>query len=104
MATVLALIWYGLAGGPLVTYASTLLNQHCSPTGFQLAVINVGGNFGASAGPFLVGMLMIRLGPHALPFAVGGAFGIALLGFVAASMLRFDLMRNSKTTPLLNEG
>ena len=24
-------------GGPLVTYCSTLLNQHCSPTGFQLA-------------------------------------------------------------------
>ena len=54
LATVLALIWYGLAGpranqdwnrqsmargsgGPLVTYASTLLNQHCIPTGFQLA-------------------------------------------------------------------
>lgn len=36
-ATVLALAWYGLAGGPLVTYGSTLLNQHCSPSGLQLA-------------------------------------------------------------------
>lgn len=25
------------AGGPLVTYCSTLLNQHCSPSGLQLA-------------------------------------------------------------------
>ncbi|CAE7535427.1 unnamed protein product [Symbiodinium pilosum] len=104
-ATVLALTWYGLAGGPLVTYCSTLLNQHCSPTGFQLAVINVGGNFGASAGPFLVGMLMIRLGPQALPCAVAASFCMALLGFAAASLPRFKLMRsNSKTAPLLSEG
>ncbi|CAJ1450866.1 unnamed protein product [Effrenium voratum] len=95
-ATKLALAWYGLAGGPLVTYCSTLLNQHCSPSGVQLAVINVGGNFGASAGPFIVGMLMIKSGPRALPCSVSGAFLAALLGFVFAS-----LPRQAKGEPLL---
>eukprot|EP00913_Durusdinium_trenchii_P022775 g21381.t1 len=92
-ATVCALAWYGLAGGPLVTYCSTLLNQHCSPSGLQLAVINVGGNFGASAGaiierPFIVGILMIKSGPSALPLTVSYAFLAALLGFGVASIER----------------
>lgn len=97
IATVLALAWYGLAGGPLVTYCSTLLNQHCSPSGVQLAVINVGGNFGASAGPFIVGILMIQSGPTALPCTVSYAFLVALLGFGVASIQR----RGNKPEPLL---
>ncbi|CAK9116931.1 unnamed protein product [Durusdinium trenchii] len=98
-ATVCALAWYGLAGGPLVTYCSTLLNQHCSPSGLQLAVINVGGNFGASAGPFIVGILMIKSGPSALPLTVSYAFLAALLGFGVAS-----IERRPKGEPLLGAG
>ncbi|CAE8720621.1 unnamed protein product, partial [Polarella glacialis] len=83
-------------GAPTLTFCSSLLNQHTSPSGLQLSVISLGGNFGASFCPFMVGGLMQRYGPLALPWFVCVANGIVLVGMFIASVFGLGLRSSSQ--------
>lgn len=82
-ATLVAVAFYGLMGGPTLTYCSSIYNQHRAPSGLQLSIIGLGSNAGANFAPYAVGMLMQRLGPAALVWTALLANGLVLAGMLA---------------------
>lgn len=83
-ATLIGVGFIGFVVGPTLSYCSALFNQYTTPSGNQLAVINLGSNLGATIAPFLVGALLDRYGTSSLPLSVLSAIALVLLGMTCA--------------------
>lgn len=86
----------GFVVGPTLSYCSALFNQYTTPSGNQLAVINLGSNLGATIAPFLVGALLDRYGTSALPWSVLSAIGTVLLGMASAKAVSARSQRGAR--------
>eukprot|EP00928_Gymnodinium_smaydae_P023233 TRINITY_DN19253_c0_g1_i1.p1 TRINITY_DN19253_c0_g1~~TRINITY_DN19253_c0_g1_i1.p1 ORF type:complete len:425 (-),score=76.80 TRINITY_DN19253_c0_g1_i1:120-1394(-) len=88
-----AVVLYGLLGGPTLGYSNALFNKYTTPSGAQMSLINLGSNCGTGIAPFVAGSLMQHRGPFALLWMVLAANATVLVGM----LLLWLLVRSTST-------